>query len=128
MILAASAGNAVGMAVGGVLAVLVISAVFYLVGRGEDRDRAAAPADATPAVPGEAGPAAGDRGATEPALAQPPGGGAAAEPAPVPAPGGGAAAEPTLAQPPGGGAAAEPAPVTPRRPRAPASARRRRRP
>ncbi|MEY2441264.1 MAG: hypothetical protein QOJ46_690 [bacterium] len=90
MILASGAANAVGMAVGGVLAVLVISAVFYLVGRGEDRDRAVAPADASPAASGDAAPApdppAGDRSAPEPG------------------------------------------PAGPRRPRAPASARRRRRP
>ncbi len=50
VILAASSGNAVGMAVGGILAVVLISAVFYFVGRGEDRDRAApsGPPDADP--------------------------------------------------------------------------------
>jgi hypothetical protein len=41
-VVASSAGTGVGMAIGGVAAVLVISAVFYAVGRGEDRDRAAA--------------------------------------------------------------------------------------
>jgi hypothetical protein len=45
-VLAAIAGSAastgLGMAVGGIAAVLVISAIFYAVGRGEDRDRAQA--------------------------------------------------------------------------------------
>ena len=59
VILAASSGNAVGMAVGGILAVLLISAVFYFVGRGEDRDRAAPsgpPSEADPVQP-ESSPA-----------------------------------------------------------------------
>ncbi|MEY2516451.1 MAG: hypothetical protein QOJ89_3809 [bacterium] len=43
-ILASSTGSAVAMALGGIAAVVVVSAVFYLVGRGEDRDRAASAA------------------------------------------------------------------------------------
>jgi hypothetical protein len=58
MMLASSAGNAVAMAVGGIVAVLLISAVFYFIGRGEDRDRAATPSEATPAGSGEAVPGA----------------------------------------------------------------------
>jgi hypothetical protein len=49
VIVASGAGNAVAMGVGGVVAVLVISAVFYVIGRGEDRDRATL--DAPPAPP-----------------------------------------------------------------------------
>jgi hypothetical protein len=45
-ILASSASTGVGMAVGGIVVVLVISAVFYIIGRGEDRDRAQAGRDA----------------------------------------------------------------------------------
>jgi len=41
-VLAASTGTGIGMAIGGIVAVLAISAVFYAIGRGEDRDRAAA--------------------------------------------------------------------------------------
>jgi len=41
-VLASSAGAGIAMAIGGIAAVLVISAVFYVIGRGEDRDRAAA--------------------------------------------------------------------------------------
>lgn len=40
MIVAASAGNAVAMGIGGVVCVLAVCAVFYVIGRGEDRDRA----------------------------------------------------------------------------------------
>jgi hypothetical protein len=40
-----AAGTGAGMALGGIAAVLVISAVFYAVGRGEDRDRARATRD-----------------------------------------------------------------------------------
>jgi hypothetical protein len=40
--LASSTSTGVGLALGGIAAVLVISAVFYVIGRGEDRDRAAA--------------------------------------------------------------------------------------
>jgi hypothetical protein len=39
MVLAASAGQGFAVAAIGILAVLVISAVFYVVGRGEDRQR-----------------------------------------------------------------------------------------
>jgi hypothetical protein len=39
-ILAASTATGIAMALGGIACVLVVSAVFYLVGRGEDRDRA----------------------------------------------------------------------------------------
>jgi len=54
---AASAGNAVAMGVGGVVCVLAVCAVFYAIGRGEDRDRASSP----PAVaPPDAPPAAAD--------------------------------------------------------------------
>jgi hypothetical protein len=41
-ILGSSASTGVGMAIGGIVVVLVISAVFYVIGRGEDRDRARA--------------------------------------------------------------------------------------
>jgi hypothetical protein len=67
VILASGAGSAVAMGVGGIVAVLVVSVVFYVIGRGEDRDRAtpapAAPAEAAPddaSAPGaasEPGPA-----------------------------------------------------------------------
>ncbi|MDX6677527.1 MAG: hypothetical protein QOE31_1579 [Solirubrobacteraceae bacterium] len=57
-LLAASTGTGIGMAIGGIAAVLVISAVFYVIGRGEDRDRAAArdaqPQDGAREEPGEA--------------------------------------------------------------------------
>ena len=39
MILAASTGQGIAVATIGILAVVVISAVFYVVGRGEDRQR-----------------------------------------------------------------------------------------
>jgi hypothetical protein len=42
LLLASSASTGIGVALGGIAAVLVISAVFYVIGRGEDRDRAAA--------------------------------------------------------------------------------------
>jgi hypothetical protein len=45
-ILGSSASTGVGMAIGGIVVVLVISAVFYIIGRGEDRDRAQAGRDA----------------------------------------------------------------------------------
>jgi hypothetical protein len=48
MTMLASTGGAIAMAVGGILAVLAISTAFYLIGRGEDRDRAAPPGAATP--------------------------------------------------------------------------------
>ncbi|HEV7808205.1 MAG TPA: hypothetical protein VGO80_20520 [Solirubrobacteraceae bacterium] len=55
LLVASSAGTGVGMALGGIAAVLVISAVFYAIGRGEDRDRAAAArAAAAPDEPDEA--------------------------------------------------------------------------
>jgi hypothetical protein len=41
LLLASSASTGIGVALGGIAAVLVISAVFYVIGRGEDRDRAA---------------------------------------------------------------------------------------
>ena len=44
LLLASSKGTGIGMAVGGIAAVLVVSAVFYVIGRGEDRDRAASAA------------------------------------------------------------------------------------
>jgi hypothetical protein len=66
MTFASSSANAIGMAVGGILAVLVISAAFYLIGRGEDRERAASPADATPSETA-ADAAQEGRGASEPA-------------------------------------------------------------
>jgi hypothetical protein len=43
---ASNAGTGVAMAIGGTVIVLVISAVFYVIGRGEDRDRAQAARDA----------------------------------------------------------------------------------
>jgi hypothetical protein len=45
-LLASAAGTGVAMALGGTVVVLVISAAFYVVGRGEDRDRAQAARDA----------------------------------------------------------------------------------
>jgi len=48
ILLAASDASAIGMAVGGIVAVLAISAVFYAIGRGEDRERAQAPPPAAP--------------------------------------------------------------------------------
>jgi hypothetical protein len=61
LLFASSKGTGIGMAIGGIAAVLVVSAVFYVIGRGEDRDRAAsaaaratAPGD-EPAQPPEAG-------------------------------------------------------------------------
>jgi hypothetical protein len=55
--LAASTGTAIAMGLGGVVAVLAICAVFYVIGRSEDRDRAAdslaeTPPDAPAAEPG----------------------------------------------------------------------------
>jgi len=47
-VLAASTGTGIGMAIGGIAAVLAISAVFYVIGRGEDRDRAASAAARAP--------------------------------------------------------------------------------
>jgi len=49
ILLAASDATAIGMAVGGIVAVLAVSGVFYAIGRGEDRERAQAPPPATPA-------------------------------------------------------------------------------
>ena len=51
LLLASSKGTGIGMAIGGIVAVLVISAVFYVIGRGEDRDRAAATVGEDPAHP-----------------------------------------------------------------------------
>jgi len=45
-IIASSTSSAILMAVGGIIAVLAISAVFYVVGRGEDREREQAARDA----------------------------------------------------------------------------------
>lgn len=42
MILADGTGIAIAMGIGGVVCVLLVSGVFYAIGRGEDRDRAAA--------------------------------------------------------------------------------------
>ena len=42
MIVAGATGTAIAMGVAGIVAVVAISAVFYAIGRGEDRDRAAA--------------------------------------------------------------------------------------
>ncbi len=54
MTLAASAGNAIAMGVGGIVCVLAVCAVFYVIGRGEDRDRrAGAPPAEAPEVPAE---------------------------------------------------------------------------
>lgn len=46
MIVASSALTGIAVAIGGIVVVLAISAVFYAVGRGEDRDRADAKAAA----------------------------------------------------------------------------------
>lgn len=59
---AASAGTAVAIAAGGIAAVLAVSAVFYIIGRGEDLDRSQAPpaADATSDPPPPDEPPPGD--------------------------------------------------------------------
>ncbi len=41
VILAAGTGTVIAMGIGGLVGVLLISGVFYAIGRGEDRDRAA---------------------------------------------------------------------------------------
>ena len=46
---AASAGTAVAIAAGGIAAVLAVSAVFYVIGRGEDREHAQQPPATPPA-------------------------------------------------------------------------------
>ena len=38
-IIASSASSGIAMAIGGIVCVLALSAVFYVVGRGEDRER-----------------------------------------------------------------------------------------
>ena len=58
MTLAASAGSAIAMGVGGIVAVLAVCAVFYAIGRGEDRDRASAPPAGAPDEPAAAEPVA----------------------------------------------------------------------
>jgi hypothetical protein len=63
VIVASGAGTAIGMAVGGIVAVVVLSAVFYAIGRGEDRSRAAAPDDVVNAAPEQRRGA--DAGATD---------------------------------------------------------------
>jgi len=49
-IIGSAASTGIEMAVGGILAVLVISAIFYAVGRGEDRERAQAATEHAEAV------------------------------------------------------------------------------
>ena len=101
--LAASAGNAIALGVGGIVAVLAVCAVFYVIGRGEDRDRASAP-------PVEVAPAS----APDPAPAEAP---PATAPGPSPA---AAPREPAVDE---SGAARQSS-----RPRSPGTAPRRRRP
>jgi hypothetical protein len=50
VIAGSAASTGVGMAVGGIVAVIAISAIFYAVGRGEDRDRAQAASERAEAV------------------------------------------------------------------------------
>jgi hypothetical protein len=38
-ILASTTGTAIAIALAGIVAVIAVSAVFYVIGRGEDRDR-----------------------------------------------------------------------------------------
>jgi hypothetical protein len=45
MFASSASSTGVAMAIGGIVVVLVISAVFYVIGRGEDRDRAQARQD-----------------------------------------------------------------------------------
>lgn len=59
--LASSTGNAVAMGVGGIVAVLAVCAVFYAIGRGEDRDRATVAPAGAPREP------AGEESVREPA-------------------------------------------------------------
>lgn len=55
---AASTGTAIAMGLAGIIAVLVVCAAFYAIGRSEDRDRAAtAPPAETPPEPAAEGPA-----------------------------------------------------------------------
>jgi hypothetical protein len=49
--LASSTGSAIAMATFGVVAVLAVCAVFYAIGRGEDRDRAVVAPGQAPAEP-----------------------------------------------------------------------------
>ena len=53
VIFAATTGNAIAMGVGGIAAVLAVCAVFYAIGRGEDRDRAAAASAEPPPDPAD---------------------------------------------------------------------------
>jgi hypothetical protein len=55
-IAASSTSTGILMAIGGILAVIAISAVFYVVGRGEDRDREQAAAARAAAAEGEQQP------------------------------------------------------------------------
>ena len=66
--LASSAGSGIAMAIGGIAAVLVLSAVFYLIGRGEDRDRAAS-APPPAAESGDEPPQSAESGEEPPAAA-----------------------------------------------------------
>jgi hypothetical protein len=65
---ASSAGTGIAMALGGIVAVLVICGVFYAVGRGEDRERAQAQAqrDVPPATEPGTEPASTPRGPRRP--------------------------------------------------------------
>lgn len=58
--LASSTGTAVAMGLGGIVAVLAVCAVFYAVGRGEDRDRETAPVAGAPVAEAPPEPAAED--------------------------------------------------------------------
>jgi hypothetical protein len=49
-IIGSAASTGVGMALGGIVAVLAVSAIFYAIGRGEDRDRARATRERPAAV------------------------------------------------------------------------------
>ena len=55
-LIASSTGTGILMAIGGIIAVLAISAVFYVVGRGEDRERERAAADRAAAAADEPEP------------------------------------------------------------------------
>ena len=57
-IIASSADTGIAMAVGGIIAVIALSAVFYAIGRGEDREREQAAADRAAATESEADGAA----------------------------------------------------------------------
>jgi hypothetical protein len=51
ILFAASIGSVIAMALGGIVAVIGVSAVFYVIGRGEDRDRARPPPAPPPDPP-----------------------------------------------------------------------------